>query len=122
MIRIRRYGLPLTLLLSTLLIVAVIGCGSNAKAEVEKAQRDIYDAWNRQDIDGVLNRYTDKGLIAHFGAPREQVREFLPGVLSGVPVALRQISDVQVSGAARRQSGKWRTYAAAHRAMLLRHP
>ncbi len=92
------------LLLALVASIALLGvaCGADdddaeAKAEVEAALQAAADAWNGQDVEGLLTAFTDKGLLETFDATREEAREFLPEFIGDPPAEFRLIS-VEVSG------------------------
>jgi hypothetical protein len=74
--------------------------GQSLDAALRSTVQAAVDAWNRRDVDGFLNFFTDRGLTSVFGfSSREEAREFLPEFIGQDQITLRSLSEAQLSGA-----------------------
>ena len=97
MFKIRHMVMLLALVLVATVALGACG-GGDEKGDVEDAVRAAFDAWNQKDVEGVLARFTDKGLQESFDATREEARQFLPEFIGDPSVTVRKLSNTKVSG------------------------
>ena len=79
-------------------VLALSACGGDDEEEVKASYQAVADAWNAKDVQGLLDRFTDSGLLAVFDASREEALQFLPEFIGEPPFTLRELREVEVSG------------------------
>jgi hypothetical protein len=110
---LRRFLFPsLIVLILPLLMLAAAACSDDddnggtsngatnndpAAQEVQQTIRNAVAAYNRQDLEGFMNFWTDDGLEEEFGATREQMRASPEEVFGGPPLNLRNITNTSVN-------------------------
>lgn len=94
-----------SVLVALILLLASCGDGANATpAPPPEAQairvsyRTSAAAWNTGNVDRFLAGYTDQGVLADWGAPREAAREFLSEFIGSIPVKVVKINSIEVFG------------------------
>jgi hypothetical protein len=76
---------------AALMSVALVACNDSggddeASADVQAAIEATVDAWNANDVEGVLAHFTDAGVQSSFGATREEAAAALPEVMGATIV------------------------------------
>ena len=104
-VSMKRVLLLPSVLVALILLLASCGDGANATpAPPPEAQairvsyRTSAAAWNTGNVDRFLAGYTDQGVLADWGAPREAAREFLSEFIGSIPVKVVKINSIEVFG------------------------
>jgi hypothetical protein len=74
------------------------GAAQGPEAEAQQAVRNIVDAYNRGDINGFLEGWTNDGLQQSFGLSRQQVTTTAEQFFGGPPRQIREIEKTSVRG------------------------
>ena len=96
-------NIRLVVMLLALALIApmvLVACGGDGddEGEVEDAVRIVIDNLNQKNVEGLLARFTDKGLQELFDMTREDARREFAESNAGPPASVRNLSNTKVSG------------------------